>query len=170
MLKDFETTKDEVLEANSKATKATKEKLLATHRKNVEEQLLSAARDHHITAGKWMLFPRPQDVDTVWATVAKAVASDQLGMSAKVAPDSEGKGKEGKRARLICIYTEDFSDKEEIKKVLGRLNALGLVPRRGSGGIAYKPGEPSFLSSLGFLLLFFWMLTCFSPLSMYLNC
>lgn len=85
-----------------------------------------------------MLFIAPRSVNEVWGTVARATVNNELGIAAKVAPRMEqGSSKE----RLICIYTYDFSDQEDIARVLNRLRQLRLV-RSGpsSRPIYYKPG------------------------------
>lgn len=77
-----------------------------------------------------MLFPSTAEVDEVWATVATGTFEGRLGCGAKVAVDDEV---EGKPERLICIYTEDFSDLADVKRVLGEMRVLGLV-KDGSPG------------------------------------
>lgn len=84
-----------------------------------------------------MLFPPVHQVNHTWSIVAYAVATGQLGIGAKVSPkrvDPET------RSRLICIYTDDFSNKEDVIRVLRKLKELGLV----SCGrpIYYKCGKP----------------------------
>ena len=95
-----------------------------------------------------MLFPQPADVDAVWRTVAHATATDELGCEAKVAtaPDSN----DGGASRLICIYTRDFADEEDVRRVAQSLNRLGLASSKGSAGklIYYKPGKFSILFSI----------------------
>lgn len=86
-----------------------------------------------------MLFPIAEDVNRIWSLVAAATADGELGHAAKVATD-DGSGNQG--SRLICIYTEDFSDKEDVKRVLKRLVGMGLVNGKGpmgeERGIYYK--------------------------------
>lgn len=86
-----------------------------------------------------MLFIEPAYVNDVWATVARATVKNELGIAAKVAPREE---RGSKKERLICIYTYDFSDKDDVGRVLARLKQLDLV-RTGPGRklIYYKAGE-----------------------------
>lgn len=86
-----------------------------------------------------MLFIEPAFVNEVWATVARATVKNELGIAAKVGPRAErGSPKE----RLICIYTYDFSDRDDIARVLSRMKQLDLV-RAGPGRkpIYYKAGK-----------------------------
>jgi Domain of unknown function (DUF1917) len=39
---------------------------------------------------------------------------------------------------LVCVYTKDFIDKEDVKRVIVKLVELGLVSRR---PVSYKCGE-----------------------------
>jgi hypothetical protein len=86
-----------------------------------------------------MLFIPPANVDHVWRIIAGATVSGDLGISAKVAPHDKDQDPEDRRARLICIYTKDFSDVEDVVRVLAELKKLGLV--EGSYKIYYKPGK-----------------------------
>lgn len=81
----------------------------------------------------------PEDVNEVWALIAKNTASGDLGIAAKVAPDG---GDNGRNQRLICVYTKDYDDLEDIKRVLLKLKDLGCVSRKGRA-IYYKAGQSS---------------------------
>lgn len=85
-----------------------------------------------------MLFVEPAFVNDVWERVAQATVKNELGIAAKVAPREErGSVKE----RLVCIYTYDFRDKDDIARVLHRLRQLELVRDRAAGKpIYYKAG------------------------------
>lgn len=91
-------------------------------RRDLEANILAAAQETGVTAGKWMLFPTSRYVDSTWEMIATAVVNGDLGDCAKVATD-DGSGK----PRLICVYTRDFGDKEDVKRVLRTLVDLGLV-------------------------------------------
>lgn len=85
-----------------------------------------------------MLFVGPTSVNEVWASVAQATARNELGIAAKVAPREE---RGSPRERLVCIYTYDFRDKDDIARVLHRLRQLELVRDRAGGKpIYYKAG------------------------------
>lgn len=81
-----------------------------------------------------MLFPNDDQLTSTWRTVCEGVATDTLGTAAKVGvhdPLQPGK------PRLICVYTRDFSDLVDVRRVLDELVDLGLCPREGNG-IYYK--------------------------------
>ena len=71
-----------------------------------------------------MLFVWPEDINRVWRLVVDGVINNRLGPTAKVAPDD---GKPGDR--LICIYTKDFRDKTDIRRVLQELVSMGVSKR-----------------------------------------
>lgn len=89
-----------------------------------------------------MLFVEPKNVNAVWEIVARATAQNELGIAAKVAPRDPA---DSRRVHLICIYTYNFMDKDDVGRVLVRLRQLELV-RTGGRPIYYKTGKPSFLS------------------------
>lgn len=99
-------------------------------RRALETSLFALARETGVVSGKWMLFPTTDNVDEIWAAVAEATANDELGVSAKVATD-DGSG----TGRLVAIYTHDYDDKEDVKRVLEKLIELGLV----DSGSATRP-------------------------------
>lgn len=83
-----------------------------------------------------MLFPNEREIDDVWQKVATHTANGDLGIAAKVEPKpSAGEGT--KVERLICIYTYNFRDMDDVKRVLGKLRVTGVVAGR---QIWYKTG------------------------------
>ena len=88
-----------------------------------------------------MLFPTAERVDVVWAKVVRGTVEGQLGIAAKVATKIGGKAED--EARLICIYTADFEDRKDIKRVLLEIVKMGLAEAVANGStgrqIWYKP-------------------------------
>ncbi|KAJ5118743.1 hypothetical protein N7448_010451 [Penicillium atrosanguineum] len=101
-------------------------------RRTLEQSILDLAKETSVTSGKWMFFPSEKEVDATWKTVVTAMDEGKLGDAAKVATN-DGSG----QARLLCVYTRDFSDKEDVKRVLKTLVAMGLVDEE-SRPIYYK--------------------------------
>ncbi|KAL8723700.1 MAG: hypothetical protein Q9181_007220 [Wetmoreana brouardii] len=135
LLEDFMKQKDAIEKAMMEKAKGSITKKLTPLRKALEQKLLALAKEYYFTSGKWMLFPSPDDVNRQWAIVAEATVNRELGTAAKVAPD-DGKG--DRVPRLICVYTKDFSDMEDVRRVLDRLVELGLVNKADQRGIHYK--------------------------------
>lgn len=89
-----------------------------------------------------MLFPKTMDLIRMWRLVVEGTINNRLGSGAKVATD-EG----GRQERLICIYTKDFRDQDDVLRVLQELVAMGLVS---SGrGIYYKSDAYTYLDIYG---------------------
>ena len=121
-------------------------------RQELEKDLFKTAQATGCKTGKWMLFPAPDRVNSAWSKIAKATANNELGLAAKVAAavsDEEDPNK----ARLICIYTDDFEDKKDVKRVCQRLAALGFVNGTGATGegraIYYKADAYTYLNIMG---------------------
>lgn len=96
-----------------------------------------------------MLFPKPEDVNGVWKLVAEAVTDGRLGDTAKVAPadppDHFSTAQKQQANHLICVYTKDFSDLDDVRRVLEELIELGLAPRAADGAIYYKTDAYTYL-------------------------
>ena len=128
-------------EQNPSSVPSTITRKLKPEREWLEESLTDLAKQCSVTNGKWMLFPMPNEVDKVWATVAKGTLEGRLGSAAKVATDaSDGKD------RLVRVYTEDFTDVQDVKRVLKEMRRLGLV---GGRGIYYKTDAYTYLDIRG---------------------
>ncbi|KAK1826854.1 hypothetical protein QBC39DRAFT_315996 [Podospora conica] len=98
------------------------------------QDLRDLAVECGVVCGKWMLFPEPGAVNRVWGAVAQATANGELGPESKV--DTRKPGDDGKE-RLICVYTRDFRDKDDVARVLNRLRRMELV-RDGGKQIYWK--------------------------------
>ena len=128
-------------------------RVLTPKRKALKQAIWKLALDTNCFSGKWMIFPRHEDADRVWRAVCQGVDSGKLGHIAKIAtsdppPDPMQQPTTGFRAfdkqedfRLICVYTKDFSDEKDVRRVLDSLVELKLVklPEDDmSNGIYYK--------------------------------
>jgi len=81
-----------------------------------------------------MLFPSLTTCDSTWNKVARATNAGKLGVACKIATrDDSGK------FPVLCVYTKDMMDKEDVKRVLFELKGLGVI--REKQRYYYKPGE-----------------------------
>ncbi|OAA54486.1 delta-9 acyl-CoA desaturase [Niveomyces insectorum RCEF 264] len=112
----------------------------AAAQRSAGHDILTLAGHLGVTCGKWMLFVRPGHVNAVWHTVARATVRGELGIAAKVAPrdPAVAADRQAEWERLICVYTADFRDRNDVGRVLRRLQALGLVRKQKNGRIFYK--------------------------------
>ncbi|KAI9376275.1 hypothetical protein BJX61DRAFT_417402 [Aspergillus egyptiacus] len=123
-------------------TKQALGRRLAPLRRKLEQDIFVLARETGIVTGKWMMFITADRVDHYWGVVAAATMNGELGIGAKVATD-DGQG----RARLIAIYTKDYQDRDDIKRVLRRLMELDMV-KRNERPIYYKCDVLTYLEIL----------------------
>lgn len=77
-----------------------------------------------------------EEINEVWSVVAHATANNELGVAAKVAPDNGYT----RSPRVICVYTKNFRDMQDVSRVVHKLKDLGLVTLAGRG-IVYKCGR-----------------------------
>ncbi|OTA99492.1 hypothetical protein M426DRAFT_325088 [Hypoxylon sp. CI-4A] len=105
------------------------------------KDILDLAKAHHVRCGKWMLFCTAFQVNEIWEIIAKATSNNELGIAAKVAPRSTV---DKRTERLICVYTNDFSDTKDVKRVAERLKQLGVIQARGKP-LYYKPDVYTYL-------------------------
>ncbi|KAH8774343.1 hypothetical protein F5883DRAFT_659023 [Diaporthe sp. PMI_573] len=90
-----------------------------------------------VTEGKWIIYPSPEHSNAVWGKVARATANNELGIAAKISPREVPD-----RHRLVCVYTRDFNDKDDVARVLRRLKELDLVRQK---QICYKTDAFTYL-------------------------
>lgn len=114
-------------------TKTALTRKLNILRRELVEWISALAHEKNVTCGKWMLFPTPDRVDDFWARVAGATVSGELGIEAKVATGNENNAG---RTRLLVVYTRDYGDTEDVKRVVEKLGDLGFV--NGLRPIYYK--------------------------------
>ncbi|KAJ9611447.1 hypothetical protein H2200_004631 [Cladophialophora chaetospira] len=147
LLENFLAHKAELEAENPMKQAGSITRMLKPARDTLETSIRDLALANGITSGKWMLFPSTGTVDRVWEIVANAVWEGKLGSIAKVATaepastsetafdhafaDGENTGAarsvRDQGQRLICIYTSDFTDKEDIQRVLRAIKDLGLI-------------------------------------------
>ena len=67
-------------------------------------------------SGKWLLFIAASRVDSVWRMIDQETKSGCLGIAAKVAI-AKPNPMATKHFRIICIYTYDFTDVNDVSRV-----------------------------------------------------
>ncbi|KAF9892940.1 hypothetical protein FE257_000532 [Aspergillus nanangensis] len=124
-------------------TRAPLTRALNPLRQGLEKEISALARETDVVSGKWMLFLTPHRVDEYWEAVAVATVQGELGFGAKVATDDGSNN-----TRLLAVYTRDYEDKEDVKRVLEKLVELGLV-KEGERSIYYKCDAYTYLQIMG---------------------
>ena len=82
------------------------------------------------------IFVDPENVDEVWAKIKKAVEEGKLGDSAKVSTAKPNPLAGKSRAHVICVYTYDWTDENDVKRIREELRKLGITNK-----IPYKADE-----------------------------
>ncbi|KAJ5046574.1 uncharacterized protein L3040_003813 [Drepanopeziza brunnea f. sp. 'multigermtubi'] len=113
----------EVEKQNPKKAKSTITTMIKDRKDSIVDKILDKAEELKCTSGKWMIFCEPKDVNLFWARVAEDTANANLGIAAKVTPDN---GRD-RSDRLICVYTKDFNNEEDISRVLYKLKELEVA-------------------------------------------
>ncbi|KAI7112785.1 hypothetical protein KC352_g35264, partial [Hortaea werneckii] len=135
LLEAFEEKEAKIKSTMQDKAQATITKKLKPHREQLEDDLVNLAVETGTTYGKWMLFPSPDNLPRTWRLVAEATAAGKLGPTTKVATHDPSSTKP---ERVICVYTFDFSDIKDVRRVLHELAELGLCGPRDQRGIFYK--------------------------------
>lgn len=86
-------------------------------------------------SGKWLVFVEDRNVDELWKKIKGAVEEGKLGCSAKAAT-AEHKSPTGKSGKVICVYTYDWTDQKDVRRIREELRNLGIVNK-----ISYKADE-----------------------------
>ncbi|EMC95940.1 hypothetical protein BAUCODRAFT_509737 [Baudoinia panamericana UAMH 10762] len=115
--------------------KPTKRQL--TLRAQLEDELIELAVKTDTLCGKWMLFPSQDDLQQTWQLVSEATSQGKLGPRSKVATYDQS---DPSGSRVICVYTYDFTDKDDVFRVLSELASLNVSPGLSAGrsSIYYK--------------------------------
>ncbi|KAG8910425.1 hypothetical protein FRC00_008199 [Tulasnella sp. 408] len=92
--------------------------------------LRTTAQKHHFTIGKWLCYGNNDNIDGLWAKIARSVASGPLSTSpAKLAKVSTAKKGEGGDSHVLCLYLPDIFDETAARDVLKILiREHGILP------------------------------------------
>ncbi|MEU6025325.1 putative phosphothreonine lyase domain-containg protein [Micromonospora sp. NPDC047134] len=83
--------------------------------------------------GKWLVFVPVRYIDRYWEIIRQAVRDGTLGPAAKVATARPNPRQTDPTRRVIAVYTVDWTDEDDVQRVLGALRSLGVTWR-----ITYK--------------------------------
>src|SRR6266571_5221339 len=88
---------------------------------------LTKAADEFV--GKWLVFVYVQDLDKTWAAIREATTRGKIGIEAKSATAWENPLATNSRVKIICVYTRDYRDQDDLRRVLAGLRELGIMQR-----------------------------------------
>lgn len=78
-------------------------------------------------SGKWMVFVPREQIDNVWLIIAEAIRQGKLGNSAKVSTARPNPNSTNQNDHVICVYTYDYRDLEDVKRIRSTLRELGIT-------------------------------------------
>ena len=87
-------------------------------------------------SGKWLVFVNVKNIDEVWTQVKKVTEEGRLGDSAKVGTAKPNPNATNPDTKVICVYTYDWADEKDVKRVREELRKLGITNK-----IPYKADE-----------------------------
>ena len=87
-------------------------------------------------AGKWLIFVPLAAVDEAWRKIKRATEEGKLGGSSKVGTAQPNPNATNRNSRVICVYSYDWKDEEDVRRVRKELRKLGITDR-----IPYKSDE-----------------------------
>ncbi len=86
--------------------------------------------------GKWLVFVDPCRINSTWVAIKKATEEGRLGFGSKCATKLSFSKKGGGKQYVICVYTKDYKDMEDITRVREELRAMAI-----GGKIPYKTDD-----------------------------
>lgn len=86
--------------------------------------------------GKWLIFANIDEIDIILAIIKKATEEGKLGDCSKVATAKPSKNVANPDKKVICVYTYDWTDKEDVMRIREELRKLGITNK-----IPYKSSE-----------------------------
>lgn len=140
LLNAFRYQRRQINDQNPNKAAGSITRMLKTARDKLEADLLQLAKSTGVICGKWMMFCNEDVVDGIWTKIAINTFKGKLGIAAKVATGEKESGR-GSDPRLVCVYTRDFGDIQDVKRVLDALKSLDVVGGIGNGrsnAIYYK--------------------------------
>jgi hypothetical protein len=87
-------------------------------------------------SGKWLIFVPVDRVDRLWQKIKRATEEGKLGSSSKVATARPNLNAADPTAKVICVYTYDWTDQRDVRRIRQELRELGVTSR-----IPYKADE-----------------------------
>ena len=87
-------------------------------------------------SGKWLVFVPVSQVDEVWAKIKLATEEGKLGGASKVSTGLSNPNAAEPENKVICVYTYDWTDEEDVTRVREELRNLGITHK-----IPYKSDE-----------------------------
>lgn len=93
------------------------------HMDDVEDELSARMPG----SGKWLVFVDRTQVDDIWARIKRATEEGKLGAGAKVSTAKTNPNSTDISKNVICVYTYDWTDKEDVMRIREELRQIGIT-------------------------------------------
>jgi hypothetical protein len=80
-------------------------------------------------SGKWLVFIDKSRAEEMWDRLARATTDGRLGPSSKCGTARPNPNAPNPNETVICVYTLDFDDREDVMRVREALRELGVTWR-----------------------------------------
>jgi len=91
---------------------------------------------HSENGGKWLVFIPIAQIDNAWSKIKSATETGRLGDLSKVATAKPNPNATNPNTKVICVYTYDWTDKEDVMRIRQELRQLGITWK-----VSYKTDE-----------------------------
>lgn len=89
-------------------------------------------------SGKWLVFVPIEKIDAVWEAIKLATEQGLMGNTSKVSTAPQKPNFKETGRRVICVYTYDSDDAEDVRRIREELRKLGFVSK-----LSYKTDQDS---------------------------
>ena len=86
---------------------------------------------HTWRGGKWLVFAPKEDVDEVWVGIVAALEVGEFGDIAKVSTARPSQYATSTQEEVVCVYTYDGDDVDDVWRVREALRRLGFKQKLG---------------------------------------
>lgn len=80
-------------------------------------------------SGKWLIFEDVKMIDKVWENIKMAREEGKLGEIVKVATAKANPNAIDPDSKVICIYTYDYADKDDVMRIREELRDIGIIKK-----------------------------------------
>lgn len=83
-------------------------------------------KNYKPNAGKWLIYIKNEEIDEVWLKVKEATKAGLLGIKSKAATSLYNPHSNSQSEKVICVYTYNFEDKNDVYRVEIAIRDLGI--------------------------------------------
>jgi len=80
-------------------------------------------------SGKWLIFALKSEIDLIWQKIKEATENGILGNNSKVSTAKDNPNSSDKNRGVICVYSYDWTDKNDVIKIREELRKLGVIQK-----------------------------------------